>query len=134
MATMRSNTGVRAVCPSPLTRISYQVGSPWMFDGNRFLPDTGTPMRKIACMMRPLALADPVPFVLAILKAKSLTRSTFAEFKSSSCRRPCRRFVRVAARLTRPRDDELELLHVPRARRAALGAQAAVHAEILVLY
>ena len=68
--------GVRAVCPAALTRISYQVGSPWMFEGNRFLPDTGTPMRKIACMMRPLALADPVPFVLAILKANSLTRST----------------------------------------------------------
>src|SRR5450432_3154493 len=79
MATMRSNAGVREVCPSALTRIAYQVGSPWMFEGHRFLPDTGTPMRKIACMMRPFALADPVPFVLAILKAKSLTRSTLLE-------------------------------------------------------
>src|ERR1044071_2671850 len=46
-----------------------------MFDGNTFLPVTGTPIRKMACMMRPLADADPVPFAVAILKAKSLTRS-----------------------------------------------------------
>ena len=58
-----------------LTRISYQVGSPWMFDGNRFLPETGMPMRKIACMSRPLALAEPVPLTLASLNAKSLTRT-----------------------------------------------------------
>ena len=45
-----------------------------MFDGNTFFPVTGTPMRKMACMIRPLALADPVPLAVAILKAKSLTR------------------------------------------------------------
>ena len=45
-----------------------------MFDGNTFFPVTGTPMRKMACMIRPLALADPVPFAVAILNAKSLTR------------------------------------------------------------
>jgi hypothetical protein len=65
----------RAVCPSRFTRISYQVGSPWMFEGNRFLPDTGMPMRKIACISRPLALADPVPLTLASLKAKSFVRT-----------------------------------------------------------
>ena len=43
-----------------------------MFDGNTFLPVTGTPIRKIACMIRPLALAEPVPLAVAILKAKSL--------------------------------------------------------------
>src|SRR3954466_15522946 len=74
-ATIRSKSGVRAVCPSLLTRISYHVGRPWMFDGNTFFPDTGMPMRKIACMMRPFADADPEPLGVAILKAKSLTRS-----------------------------------------------------------
>src|SRR5688500_13126609 len=44
-----------------------------MFDGNTFLPVTGTPIRKIACMIRPLAEADPVPLAVAILNAKSFT-------------------------------------------------------------
>ena len=76
MATMRSKSGVRATCPSPLTRISYQVGRPWMFDGKTFFPDTGIPMRKIDCMMRPLALAEPVPLTVPILNAKSLLRTS----------------------------------------------------------
>ena len=46
-----------------------------MFDGKTFLPVTGMPIRKMACMIRPLADADPVPFAVAILNAKSLTRS-----------------------------------------------------------
>src|SRR5688572_2909811 len=46
-----------------------------MFDGNTFFPVTGTPIRKMACMRRPLAEADPVPLAVAILKAKSLMRS-----------------------------------------------------------
>ena len=53
-----------------------------MFDGNTFLPVTGTPMRKMACMIRPFAEADPVPLAVAILNAKSLTRSM------SSLRKP----------------------------------------------
>ena len=44
-----------------------------MFDGNRFLPDTGTPMRKIARISRLLALDEPVPLTLASLSAKSFT-------------------------------------------------------------
>src|SRR5262249_25542332 len=72
MATIKSNCGVRAVYPFRLTRISYHVGSPWMLDGNTFFPVTGTPMRKMACMIRPLADAEPVPFAVAILNAKSL--------------------------------------------------------------
>jgi hypothetical protein len=44
-----------------------------MLDGKRFLPETGMPMRKIACISSPFALADPVPLTLAILSAKSLT-------------------------------------------------------------
>ena len=45
-----------------------------MFEGKTFLPVTGTPMRKMACMIRPLAEAEPVPLAVAILNAKSLTR------------------------------------------------------------
>ena len=43
-----------------------------MFEGKTFLPVTGMPMRKIACMMSPLADAEPVPLAVAILKANSL--------------------------------------------------------------
>lgn len=46
-----------------------------MFEGNTFFPDTGMPMRKMACMSRPFALADPVPLTVPIFSAKSLVRS-----------------------------------------------------------
>jgi hypothetical protein len=46
-----------------------------MFEGKTFFPVTGIPIRKMACMRSPLALADPVPFTVAILNAKSFTRS-----------------------------------------------------------
>ncbi len=45
-----------------------------MFEGKRFLPETGTPMRNIACTNRLFALAEPVPLTLASLIAKSFTR------------------------------------------------------------
>ena len=38
-----------------------------MLEGKTFFPDTGTPMRKIACMISPLALADPVPLAVAMI-------------------------------------------------------------------
>ena len=44
-----------------------------MFDGKRFFPETGIPMRKIACIKRLLALAEPVPLTLASLIEKSFT-------------------------------------------------------------
>jgi hypothetical protein len=44
-----------------------------MFEGKRFFPETGMPIRKMACMSRPFALAEPVPLTLASLNAKSLT-------------------------------------------------------------
>jgi hypothetical protein len=40
-----------------------------------FLPETGMPIRKIDCMSRPFALADPVPFTVPILNARSFVRS-----------------------------------------------------------
>src|SRR5258705_5445574 len=56
-----------------------------MFDGNTFLPVTGTPMREIVCMMRPFAEADPVPLAVAILNAKSLVRSIKLKLPATSC-------------------------------------------------
>ena len=43
-----------------------------MFDGKMFLPVTGMPIRKIACISRLLALAEPVPLTVAMRNAKSL--------------------------------------------------------------
>ena len=45
-----------------------------MLDGKMFFPETGIPIRKTACIKRELALVDPVPFTVPILKAKSFTR------------------------------------------------------------
>src|SRR5262249_34345183 len=78
-----------------------------MLDGNTFLPVTGMPMRKMACMSSPFALADPVPLTVPILNAKSLMGIWNQKF---------------------------ELAHVPRRRRAALGAEATVEADVLVFH
>ena len=62
-----------------------------MFDGKTFLPVTGMPIRKMACMIRPLADAEPVPFAVAILNAKSLTRSIrmfLSQLPHDQARRP----------------------------------------------
>src|ERR1039457_1202105 len=118
----------RATCPSLLTRISYHVGRPWMFEGNRFLPETGTPMRKIERISRLLAREEPVPLTLASFTAKSFT-----------CERGCAKGCAAISGChrdrggDRERDQELEFLHVPRRRGAALGTESAVDAEILVL-
>src|SRR5213592_3040645 len=108
-----------------------------MFDGNTFLPVTGTPMRKMACMIRPLADADPVPLAVAILKAKSLTRV----FIGNVTGRPERQFRRLAPDGlqgnecgARVRILEHVLAHVPRIGRAALGAEPAMEADVLVLH
>src|SRR6202140_5024316 len=125
---MRSYSRARATCPSLLTRISYQVGRPWMLDGNKFLPETGTPIRKIARISRLLALDDPVPLTLASFNAKSFTLARGgAKCSAAMSGRPRHRCR------DRERDQQLEFLHVPRGGRAPLGAEAAVDAEILVL-
>src|SRR3954466_53143 len=89
-----------------------------MFDGKTFLPVTGMPMRKMACMSKLFALADPVPLTVPILNAKSLTRD-------SNC----------SGMLQTPGiwHEQLELSHVPRGGRTPLGAQAAVEAHVLIL-
>jgi hypothetical protein len=44
-----------------------------MFEGKTFFPTTGMPIRKMACISRPFALAEPVPLTVPILKQKSFT-------------------------------------------------------------
>src|SRR5690242_4466191 len=51
----------------------YHVGRPAMFDGNRFLPDTGTPIWKMVRSRTVLAVCDPEPFTVATCTLKSLT-------------------------------------------------------------
>jgi hypothetical protein len=58
--------------PASLTRTSYQVGSPWMFDGKMLRGLTGTPMRRIALANSSFAEAEPEPLTLANLMTKSL--------------------------------------------------------------
>jgi hypothetical protein len=70
-----------------------------MFDGKTFFPVTGTPMRKIACMSSPFAEADPVPFGVAILNAKSLTRSMEISFPLPALSFPLRTNERNELRL-----------------------------------
>src|ERR1035437_8083728 len=99
-ATTRSISGGRAVYPSLLTRMSYQVGRPWMFDGKMFLPETGIPIRKIDCMSSALALALPVPLTVAILKEKSLTAAGSRKPEAGGAElepliAPLRRFLRA---------------------------------------
>jgi hypothetical protein len=59
------------VKPSLLTRIVYQVGRPWMLDGNRFFPETGMPILNIARRMVELAVVLPDPFAVPTMIEKS---------------------------------------------------------------
>src|ERR1700729_2229270 len=98
-----------------------------MFDGNRFLPVTGMPMRKMACMSRPLALADPVPFTFASLMAKSFTATRLGTVMRVSlcvCQSGCARFYSGVG------DEEFKFLHVPSGGRATLRTKAAMDAKI----
>src|SRR5690242_1537394 len=64
---------LRATQPFLLARMVYQVGSPAMFDGKRFLPETGIPIMK---MLRSSTLFDdcePEPLTVATWMEKSLT-------------------------------------------------------------
>jgi hypothetical protein len=73
MATTRSISFLRPTYPWRLARIVYQVGSPAMFEGNRFLPDTGIPIWKIDRIRIRLAVWLPDPFTVATWMLKSLT-------------------------------------------------------------
>src|SRR5829696_5973562 len=96
-----------------------------MFDGKTFLPVTGMPMRKMACMSKLFALAEPVPLTVPILNAKSLMRDAG---RSSGIRRRlapaalCERHhvprfsptaARLSLRLSSIRNEQFERAHVP---------------------
>ncbi len=51
----------------------YQVGSPAMFEGKRFLPDTGMPIWKMERRSTRLAVWLPEPLTVATWMLKSLT-------------------------------------------------------------
>src|SRR5262249_5958521 len=111
------------------------------------------PLRKIDFMSSVLALAEPVPFTVAILIEKSLIRgavegdmdgfafvSSWRAWPAAPGRPRC---TSGDLRLLRRQGLGLVLgmgpmhvglLHVPGGRRAALRAQAAVNTQILVLH
>jgi hypothetical protein len=75
IATIRSQPPRRPSQPAAETRISYQVGMPWMLDGKMLRGATGTPMRMMALANSSLADAEPEPLTLANLMTKSLLLS-----------------------------------------------------------
>src|SRR5580698_3301406 len=98
------------------------------------------PLRKMDFIKRLLALAEPVPLTEAILITRSLLReddmfrliltADFPQTHSGNLRLFRLRGVRLVSHLG-PMDKGL--LHIPRGRRTALGAQSAVNTQVLVL-
>ncbi len=93
-----------------------------MLDGKMLRDATGTPIRRIERANSRLALAEPEPLTLANLTTKSLMRTVRVAICGHAYRQSCG-----------VRHLEQEFLHVPGAGRAALGAQSAVQADVLVL-
>jgi len=71
--TMTSITSFRLKYPSADALIWYQVGKPWMFEGNMFFDEQGMPILKIALNKILLDEALPEPFSVATQIFKSLT-------------------------------------------------------------
>src|SRR5579863_8513747 len=86
------------------------------------------PLRNTDFISSVFALAEPVPFTVAILIVKSLIRLMAG---SGGLRLPG--LHRLLRRILGLRPVDQRLLHVPGGRRATLGAEAAVHTEVLVL-
>ena len=72
MATRTSISFLRAVYPRAFARMVYQVGNPAMFDGNRFFPETGTPIWKIDRISTRFAVWLPDPLTVATWIEQSL--------------------------------------------------------------
>src|SRR3954469_16134894 len=64
---------LRATHPCLLARMVNQVGSPAMFEGKRFLPETGIPIWKILRSNTMLADCEPEPLTVATWMEKSFT-------------------------------------------------------------
>src|SRR6185436_3509715 len=75
----------RAMYPFELARMVYHVGSPAMFDGNMFFPETGTPIWKIERRRTRLAVWLPDPLTVATWMAKSLTMRSALSRTPASC-------------------------------------------------
>src|SRR5438270_5542241 len=73
IAISTSSSFLRATYPFLLARMVYQVGSPAMFEGKRFLPDTGMPIRKMLRSSTLFADCEPDPLTVATWILKSLT-------------------------------------------------------------
>ena len=67
------------------------VGSPAMFDGKRFFPDTGTPDWKSDRSSTRLAVWLPEPLTVATWMLKSLTTGRAADPGVAPCGEFCRR-------------------------------------------
>src|SRR5689334_15603405 len=65
----------------------YHVGRPAMFEGNRFLPETGTPIWKIVRNKTVLADCEPDPLTVATWRLKSLT-TRFLSWRLADSRAP----------------------------------------------
>jgi hypothetical protein len=50
----------------------YQVGRPWMLEGNRFFPEMGMPILKKARRRVRLAVCEPEPLEVAMVMEKLL--------------------------------------------------------------
>src|SRR5882762_4783006 len=91
------------------------------------------PLRKIDFISSVLALAEPVPFTVAILMVNSLMRVVFAgDIVVSRQSWVCA--PRASGPRPRPAASAVPTSACPRPRSAALRAQAAVHAQIFVLH
>ena len=108
-----------------------------MFDGKMLRELAGIPIRRIDLANSELALAEPDPLTLANLTTKSLTLwiAAISRFDCIAIGSEPESSCRSSAAACRPglRQVEKEFAHVPGAGRAALGAQAAMQADILVL-
>src|SRR6476659_7846462 len=62
-----------------------QVGRPAMFEGKRFLPETGTPIWKMARRRVVFAVWLPDPFTVATWMLKLLTFAKHSSFQSFCC-------------------------------------------------
>src|SRR5664279_842638 len=105
-----------------------------MFDGKILREATGTPIRRMERANRRFADAEPEPLTLANLTTKSFTRMALVTATAGIGAFIGRARASVAsARASSVGHVEQEFLHVPCPRRAALGTQSAVQAEVLVL-
>src|SRR5882724_12655206 len=112
--------------PRSVTRTSYHVGRPWMFDGKILRGLTGTPIRKMDFANNSFADAEPEPLTLANLTTKSLTAPMgfMCPTPQYSRHTPVRRML--MATWPRIRHLEQEFAPIPGAGRATLRAQAAM--------